>query len=202
MKTPRPDAVQLVGDAGGAQALLHPTRQRLLEALTEPDSAAGIARRLGLPRQLVNYHLKELHAQNLVVLVETRQRGNATERLFRRSAAGYTIAPQALGRLAAEAEGERPGERYSSAHQVALANRVLRELTELRAGAEAAGQSLPTFALEVDVRFASAAARSAFAQELSDAVAELVRRHHDASAPRGRTFRCYLGAYPKPKSAE
>jgi len=44
------------------------------------------------------------------------------------------------------------------------------------------------------VRFADAAARSAFAQELADAVAALVRRHHDASAPRGRTFRCYVGA--------
>lgn len=51
--------------------------------------------------------------------------------------------------------------------------------------------------LEVDVRFADGAARSTFAQELSDAVAELARKYHDEGASNGRTFKFYLGAYPK-----
>jgi hypothetical protein len=60
---------------------------------------------------------------------------------------------------------------------------------------------LATLALEVEVRFADAESRSAFAQELADAVAALVKKHHDDKARGGRTFRVYLGAYPKPAAA-
>jgi len=51
------------------------------------------------------------------------------------------------------------------------------------------------------VRFADAAARHAFTEELSQTVAALVAKHHDESAPGGRAFRFYVGAYPKPKDA-
>ena len=49
----------------------------------------------------------------------------------------------------------------------------------------------------VDVRFADAERRSAFAQELSEAVAALARKYHDENASGGRTFKLYLGCYPK-----
>ena len=61
----------------------------------------------------------------------------------------------------------------------------------------AAGKKLPTFTLEVDVRFADPDARARFTEELAQAVADLVRRYHDAGAPSGRSFKLYLGAYPR-----
>ena len=73
------------------------------------------------------------------------------------------------------------------------------DLGALQAGARAAGARLPTFALQVEVRFASPRTRSAFAEELADHVAELVRKYHDERAPKGRPFRFYLGAYPRPE---
>ena len=89
-------------------------------------------------------------------------------------------------------------DRFSAAYQIALASRAVRDLGALQAGAREARKRLPTFALDVEVRFASPEARHAFAEELTAAVAELVRRHHDAGAPRGRAFRFYVGAYPRP----
>jgi DNA-binding transcriptional ArsR family regulator len=192
-------AVDVVGDATRAQVLLHPTRLRILEQLATPGSAAGLARKLGLPRQRVNYHLRELEAQQLVALVTTRRRGSVNERIYRRTGDSYAISTAAIGKLGSTPETMR--DRFSSSYQIALANRVVADLAELRAGAAAAGKSLPTFSLEFDVRFASAAARSAFTQELSDTIAALVRRHHDARAPRGRNFRYYLGAYPRKADA-
>ena len=59
------------------------TRLRLVRELVEPDSAAGLAKRLGLPRQRLNYHLRELEAAGLLELVEERRRGNCVERIVR-----------------------------------------------------------------------------------------------------------------------
>ena len=49
------------------------------------------------------------------------------------------------------------------------------------------------------MRFASAERRNEFAEELAAAVADLARKYHDDRAPKGRSFRFYLGGYPVPK---
>src|SRR5262245_23815025 len=59
-------SVYQVDDAETLQALSHPTRVAILEALREPASAASVARTIGQPRQRVNYHLKELEHAGLV----------------------------------------------------------------------------------------------------------------------------------------
>lgn len=192
--------VDVVEDTRRAQVLLQDVRLELLEHLAEPASAAALARRLGLPRQRLNYHLRELEAHRLIELVEEKKKGTVTERIYRRTADGYAISTAALKGLGATPA--RTPDRFSSAYQIALASRAIQELARLRAGAEAAAQPLPTFALEVDVRFASAERRNEFAEELAASVADLVRRYHDDTAPEGRPFRFYLGAYPRPKPPE
>ena len=189
--------LDVVEEAARARVLLDEGRLRLLEHLGEPDSAAGLARRLGLPRQRVNYHLRELEAAGLIELVEQRRRGNATERRYRRSGEHYAISNAVLGPLGPDPEAI--ADRFSSAYQVALAARTVRELGRLRAGAAAAGQALPTFALDAEIRFATPAARASFAEALAAAVADLVRRFHDEQAPAGRSYRLHLGAHPKPR---
>ena len=169
----------------------------MLENLEEPASAAALARRLDLPRQRINYHLRELEAQRLIELVEEKRKGNVTERIYQRTGRSYAISTAALGNL-----GSKPSDvqdRFSSAFQIALASQAIRDLAVLRAGAAAAEKKLPTFALQVEVRFASADKRNEFAEELAAHVADLVRKYHDDKAPGGRDFRFYLGAYPKPK---
>jgi DNA-binding transcriptional ArsR family regulator len=166
----------------------------MLEELQEPASAAGLARGLGLSRQQVNYHLRELERVGLVELVEERRRGNCVERVMRATARSYVISPEVLGVLGMDATEAR--DRFSSSYLVAVAARTIRDLAELRARADAAGQRLATLTLESEIRFASAADRNAFAKELSDALAHLIVTYHDAEAPEGRCFRVQLGAYP------
>jgi hypothetical protein len=46
------------------------------------------------------------------------------------------------------------------------------------------------------VRFASAADRAGFAEELTNAVANLVSKYHDDSNQRGRKFRIVVALHP------
>jgi DNA-binding transcriptional ArsR family regulator len=190
------EAVHVVAEPERAMSLLDPVRQRILEALTEPASAVVLAERLDVPRQRLNYHLQELKKHGLVLPVHDKERGSVREIVWRRAGDSFAISREAIGEL-----GTRPElvhDRFSSAYQIAVASQAIADLARLREGADAAGKVLPTLTLEVDVRFASAAARSAFAQELTDAIALLVQKHHDARARGGRTFRFYLGGYPRP----
>jgi len=186
--------LEMVREPVRAAALLHPQRIRLLEGLVEPDSAAGLARRLGLPRQQVNYHVRELEKAGFVELVEERQRGNCTERVLRATARRYVISPEVLGELGADA-GDLV-DHFSSSYLVVAAARAIRELAELRPAADEAGQRLATMTLESEIRFATATDRDAFGRELSDAVARLIVKYHDARAGGGRCFRLLLAAYP------
>src|ERR1035438_1015834 len=94
-----PVALQIVQNPGKAAVLLQAGRLSLLESLAEPDSAAGLARRLGVPRQKMNYHLRELEREGFLELVEERRKGNCMERMVRATAKSYVIGPQVIGRL-------------------------------------------------------------------------------------------------------
>ena len=166
---------------------------------TDPG-AVDAARRLDRPQQRINYHLRELESQRLIELVAEKRKGNVTERIYQRTGRSYAISCATLGGLRADPSDIQ--DRFSSAYQIALASRAIRELAVMRAGATAAKKKLSTFALDVDVRFASADRRNDFAEELAAAVADLVRKYHDERAPRGREFRFYLGAYPRPKKGK
>jgi len=189
-----PGRLDVIASAGRAAALLDPLRQRLVEELREPDSAAGLARRLRLPRQRVNYHLRELEKQRLVELVGRRRRGNCTARILRATAQAYVISPAALGGVGACPEGVR--DRFSAAYLVALAARTLQDVGELAARAEKEGRRLSTLSLETEVRFATAEARAGFAEDLARAVARLTDKYHDAKTPGGRAFRFVVAGYP------
>ena len=200
MSQPPSSTVGVVEGAGPAAATLHPLRMRLLETLREPHSASGLAQIMGLPRQQVNYHLRELEKHALVELVEERRRGNCTERILRAASRYFVISPGVVGTLAADPEEIR--DRFSSAYLTALVAQALRDLGILRRGADRAGKRLPTYSLQAEVRFASPEARGAFAEELASQVARLVTKYHDEKQSGGRRFRLVVGAYPAPAEGE
>ncbi len=76
--------LQVIDEPATAIALLDPVRGRILAGLSEPGSATSLARRLGLARQKVNYHLRQLELHGLVRLVEERPRRGLTERVLDR----------------------------------------------------------------------------------------------------------------------
>jgi DNA-binding transcriptional ArsR family regulator len=189
---PRP--IDVITGADQAVVALQRTRRKLLAHLSEPDSAAGLARRLGMPRQRINYHLRELEREGLVQLVEERRKGNCVERVVRATARAFVISPDTLGAL-----GATPGEaadRFSSTYLVSAAARAVRDVAALQAGAKRAGKRLSTFTLETDLRFATAEARAQFAEELASAVASLAAKYHDDRAPQGRRFRLLAAIHP------
>ena len=122
-----------IGVLAGQQdlaAVLSPVRRQLLENLREPDSATGLARKLGIPRQKINYHLRQLERAGLVELEEERQRRGCLERRVRVTARAFVISPQFLEGLAADPDSIQ--DRFSSAYLVASAARVVSEVASLR----------------------------------------------------------------------
>jgi DNA-binding transcriptional ArsR family regulator len=192
MSLPLP--LEVISDPEAATALLDPIRQKLLAHLREPDSATGLARRLRLPRQRINYHLRTLERAGLVELVEERRKGNCLERVVRASARAFLISPEALGALGPTPEAA--GDRLSSAYLIAAAGRTIRDLAALETRARKEGKRLATLTLEANVRFATAASRAAFAEELTEAVARLAAKYHDERAPAGRQFRLLAAVHP------
>jgi DNA-binding transcriptional ArsR family regulator len=186
--------VAVIDDPRAAEVSLDPVRARLLAELAEPGSATTLAKLVGLTRQKVNYHLRALERHGLVELVEERRKGNCTERVLRATAASYVISPSALA--AVEPDPGRSPDRLSARWLLAVAARLVRDVGILIAGATTAGKRLATFAMDGEVRFASAADRAAFAEELAGAVTSLVSKYHDESATGGRAHRIVVAVHP------
>jgi hypothetical protein len=79
---------------------------------------------------------------------------------------------------------------------LAVASRLVRDVGALTTGAARAHRRVATFAMEGDVRFASAADRAAFGQELANAVAALVGKYHDETTKGGRDHRVIVAVHP------
>ena len=187
--------VAVIEDPGAAEISLDPVRTRLLAELAEPASATTLAARLGLPRQKVNYHLRTLEQHGLVELVEERRKGNATERVVRATAASYVISPGALAAVAPDPV-DSP-DQLSARWLLAVAARAVTEVGMLIGRAAKARRRLSTFTIDAEVRFASAADRSAFALELADTVTALVGKYHSPAGEGTREHRFVVAVYPK-----
>lgn len=192
--------IHVIDDPAAATVALEPVRSRLLSELAMPASAATLAGRVGLTRQKVNYHLHALEAHGLVRLAEERKWGGLTERLLVATATSYVVSPDALGPVAVDPD--REVDRLSASYLIALGARVVREVGDLVRRASAAHKRLATLAVDTEVRFRSPTDRAAFSAELSEAIAGLVSKYHDESAPGGRAHRLVVVAHPVPQRSD
>ena len=191
--------VAVIEDPAVAEISLDPMRARLLAELVEPASATALAARVGLARQKVNYHLRELERHGLIELVEERRKGNVTERVLRATAASYVISPAVLA--AVQPDPANSPDRLSAGWLLALAAQLVRDVGALIVGSGKARKPLATFGLDAVVRFATAADRAAFAEELTNTIAGLVSRYHDETATGGREHRVVLAIHPSIKTS-
>lgn len=190
--------VSVIDDPAAAAVSLDPVRAGLLAELAlGPASAAMLAVRVGLPRQKVNYHLRTLEQHGLVELAAERRKGNVTERLMQATAASYVISPLALA--AVQPDPTRFRDQLSARWLLAVAARLVRDVGTLVTGAAKADQRLATYALDGEVRFATAADRAAFVEELTRGVGALIARYHDESAEGGRSHRIVVALHPAVK---
>jgi predicted ArsR family transcriptional regulator len=187
--TPRPSA--LLDDLDTALLALAPVRRRILTALTEPASAAGLAERLGLPRQNIGYHLNALEAAGLVQLAGERRKRGFTERLF--VAARNHVFDPGMMQAPPDPDAVDAQDRHAADHLISTASAMVRDVARMRQDAAAEGSRLLTLTVEADVTFAVPADFDAFTEEVSAAVAALARKY---AAPSGRRYRLTAVAHP------
>ena len=185
--------VRVVDDPRHAALLAAPVRQRILAALVEPGSATTLAHALGLSRQSVAYHVRQLEANGFVELVREEQRRGCVERIVRRKTE-YLVASPAV--LSPGIDPAKLKDKFSSTYLIAVASRMAREVSEAQAAGDRVGKAVPTLAGDVEIRFRSPRERQAFAQELLDALARLAAKYHDDHHGDGRTYRVVVGAHP------
>lgn len=187
--TARPSA--LLDDLDTALLALAPIRRRILAALTEPASAAGLSEKLGLPRQNIGHHLRALEAAGLIQLAEERRKRGFTERLFV-AARSYVFDP-AMMQAPPDPDAVNAQDRHAADHLISAASTIVRDVARMRQDAAAEGSRLLTLTVEADVTFATPADFETFTEEVSAAVAALARKY---AAPSGRRYRLTAAAHP------
>lgn len=199
--------LDLLRDPAQAAVLLqHPLRLKILAALLEPDSATGVARRMKLPRQTVNYHVRELARARLLARAGRRRCRHLFEQCYVATARGYVLSPDLLGKLAADSSFV--ADTFSAKYLLGLASKLQSELARSSELAAAAGKRLATLSVNTELRFTSPEQRAAFTEDLQHAIVEVTRRHSspfsqaDGSAAEGRPFRLVVGCYPIPPAQE
>jgi len=200
-------SLDLVREPAQAAILLHhPLRLKILAALLEPDSATGVARRMKLPRQTVNYHVRELARARLLARAGRRRRRHLFEQCYVATARGYVLSPELLGKLAADPA--QIADTFSAKYLLGLASKLQSELVRSVELATAAGKRLATLSINTELRFTSPEQRAAFTQELQRILVEVAARHSspfsntDGSAAEGRPFRLVVGCYPIPPAKD
>jgi DNA-binding transcriptional ArsR family regulator len=187
------DVLRYIEEPEKVRLALSPIRRRLLELLREPASATQLAATLELPRQRVNYHLRELEKAGLVELVEERQRRGFTERILRASAS-LVVDPAVMGRAFTQIQDQ-----YAAEHLVDVAAGTVRDVARMQNAADAGDKRLLTFTLETEIRFAEPADVHRFTDALTEAVRRTVEQFDTEG---GRPYRLIAGGHPAPRRTE
>lgn len=194
LETDRPP-LHRVDDADGLQALAHPVRLKILDALRTPGSAADAARACGIPRQNVNQHLKKLERAGLIEKVDEVPTGNFVASIFRTIAPTIVISPRAVWADGRRLDAMR--EQVSLENLVTVGERLGRDAAVLLDRATFDGESVASAAVEAEVSFPDEASRAAFMHDYLAAVGPLLDRY---GARQGRPYKVSLTAYPDPQA--
>ena len=166
--------VEIIREPDRAVAVLHPLRRRILALLSEPAGAATLARRLGLPRQRLNYHLRALEKAGVIEVKGTRKVRGCTERLLQRRSRQVLLHPFLL-----DPKSLRPGTHIDPRSWAYLRSRVLRVLRDISLAEEHSPRK--PLALEASVGFANERSREKFETALGKSFRELAVRFGDGS---------------------
>ena len=193
--------IAFIRDPDQARSLLDPLRRSILQLLQEPGSSSTVAQSLDLPRQRLNYHVRALENEGLLVHLEDRRKGNCVERVVRARARQYVIDPAILGALGFEGSGASDHRfSFSMVDLVGASCRTLSQVGDLLEPDPGAESPLPTLTLEAHIRFRSPQEEAEFAKSLREVLDRMTRRYHDLNFPAGRTFRITVGGHLDPQS--
>src|SRR2546423_4939148 len=153
-------SVFVLKEASALQALAHPLRVAILEALREPAAAATVARQIGESRQKVNYHLKELEGARLVDRVGERRIGDFVETIYRAAAPSFLVSPEVAWSDPRRVEALRS--QLSLETLVRLGEALQRDAAALLDRAAFDGEEIPSAAVVAQACFADEEARAKF----------------------------------------
>ena len=198
--------LETIGNHERAGTLLHPLRQRLLLLSREPVSASELARRLGLPRQRVNYHVRKLEREGFLKPAGRARKGNMIEQRYVATARTYVLSPGILGPVGADWR-DIP-DTASADYLLALAEQVRADVGLAAQQGQAEGKPIATLSLKSQFRFESPGQRADFANAVRAAVVDVIARHsspnrlENGRPGRGKPFRLVLACYPVPGEAD
>ncbi len=189
--------VGVIRDAPKAGMLLKPLRREILSRARTPVSAAGIAAAMKRPRQVINYHVRELARAGFLKRAGRVRKRGLVEQRYVVSAQAFVLAPELLGAMDATATAAATADKASASYLLMLATRLQKELSDAWRKADAAGTALPLLSLDTEFGFASPRDRARFADALTQAISRVVAEHTTppSRAHDGR-YRLVLGCYP------
>ncbi|HKE00393.1 MAG TPA: helix-turn-helix domain-containing protein, partial [Planctomycetota bacterium] len=124
---PRRD-LATIDDDRRAALLLHPIRRRILELARTPCSATSAGEVLRLPRQRVNYHLRELARAGLLRRAGQQRKGNLIEKRYVAVARSFALDPALLGAIGPDLRSV--ADAASASRVLALAARAQSEVAQ------------------------------------------------------------------------
>jgi hypothetical protein len=189
--------VGVIKEAPRAGVLLKPLRREILARAQAPISATGIAAAMKRPRQVINYHVRELARAGFLRRAGRVRKRGLTEQRYVVSAKAFMLAPEVLGDLDVTAGAPATADKASASYLLMLATRLQKELSESWRKAASTGAALPLLSLDTEFGFASAAERARFATALTQAITKVIADHTTTPA-RGcdGKYRLVLGCYP------
>lgn len=196
---PRVD-LDCVTDLARAGALLDPLRLRILGLAQQPSSASELAKRLRLPRQRVNYHVRELARFGFLRPAGRRRKRNMFEQRYVAVARGFLLSPTLLEPVAAD--WRTVSDPSGAGYLVALAAQVQADLMGISKGPERSVDPMPPLSLKSQFRFESPRQRDQFARELRNSLVQVIAKDTspnlkpDGKPGPGRPYRLVLACYP------
>ena len=185
-------AVRSIRSSEALQALSHPTRVEMLEALREPASAAAVGRAIGQSRQRMTYHLKALEEAGLVEKVGTRRQRNFNETLYRATARSFVVSPEVTWSDPRRIEVLK--RQHALETLVGMGDRLQRDAVALLDRATFDGDEIASAAVSAEMRFETENDRAAFLEEYLRSTRELVEKY---GSREGARYRVVMAVHPQ-----
>ena len=181
--------LMVVSDKRTMALLADPLKAEILREMDRPQTTAELALLMGMPRQKLGYHVRQLEDDGLLVSVGESRRGNCIARKLQAVARHIVISNSDPNATILE-------DRFSSSWLVARCATAIREVGVLTMDAESVGEELPTLTVDSEIAFDNPQEQQAFVQELSELITALVDRYGSASSG-ARRFKFLAASYPK-----
>ncbi|MEE8109234.1 MAG: helix-turn-helix domain-containing protein [Gammaproteobacteria bacterium] len=181
--------LMVVSDARTMALLADPLKSKILQEMDQPRTTAELAVVMGMPRQKLGYHVRQLEDAGLLASVGESRRGNCVARKLQAAARQIIV-------IRTDPQGSIPEDRYSGSWLMERCASAIREVGVLSSAAGEKGEKLPVLTLESEIAFDNPQDQQAFAQELSELIAALIDRYGSTSSGATR-FRFLVASYPK-----